>query len=130
LIVLDASATVEWLLRTSAGRHIEQRIYQDRQFICAPDLLDLEVAQALRRLARENHISLSRADEAIQDYLVLRIERYPHVSLVPRIWQLRHNLSAYDASYVALAETINATLITRDARLSRASGHTAKIELF
>ncbi len=71
-----------------------------------------------------------RADEAVRDLLDLRITRYPHVVLLPRIWQLRHNLSAYDAAYIVLAEKLRAALVTRDGRLASASGHAAAIELF
>ena len=74
-------------------------------------------------------LSASRAEAAIQDLLDLRITRYPHSVLLPRIWQLRHNLSAYDAAYVVLAEKLGATLLTRDARLASAAGHTATIEV-
>jgi predicted nucleic acid-binding protein len=95
-----------------------------------PHLLDLEVGQVLRRLVREAAVSAQRADEAIQDLLDLRVARYPHLLLLPRIWQLRHNFSAYDAAYVVLAEELGATLITRDARLASASGHTAQVKCF
>ena len=130
MIVLDASAAIDWLLQTAAGQRIEQRIYSHSESLHAPHLLDLEVGQVLRRLVREGAISALRADQAIEDLLDLRIVRYPHFVLLPRIWQLRHNLSAYDAAYVALAEKLDACLITRDARLASASGHAAPIELF
>ncbi len=130
MIVLDASAAVDWLLQTPAGRHIDKRIYSRNESLHAPQLLDLEVAQVLRRLAREGRISSQRADEAIQDLLDLRVTRYPHSLLLPRIWQLRHNLSAYDAAYVVLAEKLGGTLISRDNRLASTPGHTAQIELF
>jgi predicted nucleic acid-binding protein len=78
---------------------------------------------------REGALSAARADAAIQDLLDLRITRYPHFVLLPRIWQLRHNLSAYDAAYVVLAEKLGATLLTRDVRLTSAAGHTATIEV-
>jgi predicted nucleic acid-binding protein len=130
VIVLDASAALDWLLQTSAGQRIEQRIYAQHESLHAPHLLDLEVAQVLRRLVREGAVSAQRADQAIEDLLDLRIARYPHSVLLPRIWQLRHNLSAYDAAYVVLAEKLGAPLLTRDGRLASASGHAALIELF
>jgi predicted nucleic acid-binding protein len=130
VIVLDASAAVDWLLQTSAGRQIEKRIFSRNESLHAPHLLDLEVGQVLRRLVREGTVSAQRAEEAIQDLLDLRVTRYPHFVLLPRIWQLRHNLSAYDAAYVVLAEEIGATFITRDARLGSAPGHKARVELF
>ncbi len=130
MIVLDASAAVDWLLQTSAGQGIEKRIYARNETLHAPHLLDLEVAQVLRRLARQGVVSVRRADEAVRDLLDLRITRYAHFVLLPRIWQLRHNLSAYDAAYIVLAETLGAALITRDARLAFASGHRASVELF
>jgi predicted nucleic acid-binding protein len=130
MIVLDASAAIDWLLQTSAGQHIDKRIYSHNESLHAPHLLDLEVTQVLRRLASQGVISAHRADEAIRDLLDLRITRYPHQLLLRRIWQLRHNFSAYDAAYVVLAEKLRAALITRDARLASASGHAAPVELF
>lgn len=130
MIVLDASAAVDWLLQTPAGQNIEKRIYSQNESLYAPHLLDLEVTQVLRRLALQGVISAHRADEAVGDLLDLRITRYPHLVLVHRIWQLRHNYSAYDAAYIVLAEKLRAALITRDSRLASASGHRASIELF
>lgn len=129
MIVLDASAAVDWLLQTSAGRQIEKRIFARNDSLHAPHLLDLEVAQGLRRLVREGMISAQRAEEAIQDLADLRLTRYPHFVFLSRIWQLRNNLSAYDAGYVALAENLGATLITRDARLASASSRTIAVEV-
>lgn len=130
MIVLDASAAVDWLLQTPAGQRVEQRIYSRNESLHAPHLLDLEVTQVLRRLVREAMIPARRADVAVGDLLDLRIARYPHFVLLPRIWQYRHNLSAYDAAYVALAEKLGAPLITRDSRLASSSGHAARVELF
>ena len=130
MIVLDASAAIDWLLQTSAGQSIEKRIYSHNESLHAPHLLDLEVAQVLRRLVREGAITARRADEAISDLVDLRITRYPHFVLLPRIWRLRHNFSAYDAAYIVLAEELGAPLLTRDGRLASASGHTAPIEVF
>ena len=130
MIVLDASAAIDWLLQTAAGVRIEQRIFSHRETLHAPHLIDLEVAQVLRRLVREAAISAHRAEQAVEDLLDLRIVRYPHFVLLPRIWQLRNNLSAYDAAYVALAEKLGARLITCDNRLANASCHHAPVEPF
>ena len=130
MIVLDASAAIDWLLQTAVGQQIENRIYSRGESLHAPHLLDLEVAQVLRRLVRESAVSAPRADQALQDLLSMRLTRYPHFVFLPDIWRMRHNLSAYDAAYVALAEKLGATLITRDARLASASAHGATIELF
>ena len=129
MIVLDASVVIDWLIRSSAAQRIESRIFSRNQSLHAPELLDLEVAQVLRRLVREDTLSTSRAETAIEDLLEIRITRYPHSVLLPRIWQLRHNLSAYDAAYVVLAERLGATLLTRDARLAAAPGHSATVEV-
>ena len=116
--------------KTVAGQHIEERIYSRNESLHAPHLLDLEVTRVLRRLALQGVVSVHRADQAVRDLLDLRITRYPHLVLLPRIWQLRHNFSAYDAAYIVLAEKLGAALVTRDARLASASGHAAPIELF
>ncbi len=130
MIVLDASAAVDWLLQTSAGLRIEHRIYSSSESLHAPHLIDVEVAQVLRRLAREGTISAQRADEAVRDLSDLRLTRYPHFAFLPHIWRHRHNLSAYDAAYVALAEFLRVPLITRDSRLASVPGHAATIEIF
>src|SRR5690349_9345902 len=123
MIVLDASAVVEWLLQTPVGRRIDKRIYSSGDTLHAPHLLDLEVAQVLRRLSYQGAIEQERADEAFQDLQDLRIHRYPHFVLLTRIWQLRHNFSAYDAAYIVLAETLGAALLTRDRRLASKAHH-------
>lgn len=128
--MLDASAAIDWLLQTSVGLQIEKRIYSRNESLAAPHLLDLEVTQVFRRLVRDAAVSARRAEEAIHDLMALQIARYPHHLFLERIWQLRHNLSAYDAMYVGLAESLRATLITRDQRLGSASGHAAAIEVF
>ena len=130
MIVLDASAAVDWLLQTSSGQRIEQRIYAHRETLHAPHLLDLEITQVLRRLTQQGVVSGKRAEEAVRDLVDLRLTRYPHLVLLPRIWQLRHNFSAYAAAYIVLAEKLGAPLITRDGRLASASGHRATVELF
>jgi predicted nucleic acid-binding protein len=94
----------------------------------APHLLDVEVAQVLRRFVASGALAAPRAAEALTDLADLPLTRYSHEILLPRIWSLRANLTAYDAAYVALAEALDATLLTADLRLLRAPGHTAHIE--
>jgi len=130
VIVLDASAAIDWLLRTPSGIQIENRIFSRSESLHSPHLLDLEVLQVLRRLSREGSVSRSRTDQALSDLISLRIARYPHFIFLSEIWRHRHNLSAYDAAYVALAEHLGASLVTRDARLSAAAQSFAQIELF
>jgi predicted nucleic acid-binding protein len=130
MIVLDASAAVDWLLQTPAGQRIEQRIYARNDTLHTVYLLDVEFAQVLRRLVSEGILARKRAEEAIEDLIAVRVTRYAPVLLLDRIWQLRQNLSAYDAAYVALAEELNAPLITRDQRIAAAPGHKATIEVF
>jgi predicted nucleic acid-binding protein len=130
MIVLDTSAAVDWLLLTPAGERIEQRIYAHQDTLYSVHLLDVEFVQVLRRLVRERTLTLKRAEEAIADMAALRITRYAPVLLLNRIWRLRQNLSAYDAAYVALAEELQAPLITRNQRIAAAPGHSAAIEVF
>lgn len=130
MIVLDASAAVDWLLQTPAGQRIEERIYTRKATLHTVHLLDVEFAQVLRRLVREGTLEPRRAGEAIEDLAALRVARYAPALLLPRIWRLRHNLSAYDAAYVALAEELKAPLITRDRRIAAAPGHGAVVEVF
>jgi predicted nucleic acid-binding protein len=97
--------------------------------IHAPYLIDVEVVQSLRRLSRLRQLSEERAETAVDAYRRLRVVHYPHVPLLDRIWELRANVSAYDAAYVALAEALDAPLLTCDARLANAPGHAARVEL-
>lgn len=129
MIVLDASAAVDWLLQTAAGQLIDSRIFSRNESLHAPYLLDVEVAQVLRRLVRSGSLPAQRAQEAVDDLVDLSMTRYSHVVLLPRIWQLRHNLTAYDAAYVALAEVLDAPVVTRDGRMAAAHGHRAAIEV-
>ena len=95
----------------------------------APQLLDIEITQVLRRLVRQKEITVTRAEQVLDDLANLLIERHEHQALVPRIWQLRDSLSAYDGAYVALAEGLAAPLLTCDAKLAGAHGHRATVEL-
>ncbi len=129
MIVVDASAVIEILLRTSAATAIEARIVVADETLHAPHLLDVEVAQVIRRFTRNGDIDTRRGRAAFDDLANLPIRRWPHDVLLPRIWELRNNLTAYDAAYVALAEALEAVLLTCDKRLAAAAGHHARVEL-
>lgn len=129
MIVVDASAVMALLLALPAAEHIERQIAAHDYALHAPHLLDVEILSALRRAVAGGEASAGRAGEALEDLLVLPLERYPHDVLARRTWALRDNFSAYDATYVALAETLTgegAPLLTVDGRLARAAReHTA-----
>jgi predicted nucleic acid-binding protein len=129
VIVLDASAAIEWLLQSPTGIKIDKRIFSLSESLHVPHLLDVEVAQVLRRCVREKIIPAQRGREALQDFDDLPLNRYPHDFLIPRVWELRSTLTAYDAVYVALAEALDAPLLTCDRRLGSASGHSADVEV-
>lgn len=126
--MVDASAVVAALAGHPAVPDIVRRLRSEDD-LHAPHLLDLEVAHALSRLARRSIITQDRARDAVLDLIELNITRYPHDVLLERVWDLRHNVSAYDAAYITLAEALDAPLITCDARLTRSSGHGARVEL-
>jgi predicted nucleic acid-binding protein len=129
LIVVDASALIEVLLRTPAAMAVENLLFAQGQTLHAPHLVDVEVAQVIRRYAAKGEIDGERGRAALTDLSDLPLRRYPHDFLLPRVWDLRNNLTAYDAVYVALAEALDATLLTRDHRLAAAAGHHARVEL-
>jgi predicted nucleic acid-binding protein len=120
---------MEWLAQSAAGNRVAERLFSPAQALHAPHLLDVEVAQALRRETAAGRVSASRASEALQDFLDLPITRHPHDFLLWRIWDLRENLTAYDATYVALAESLGAALLTCDTTIRAASGHYARVEV-
>jgi predicted nucleic acid-binding protein len=128
-MVVDASALIEVLLRTSEVALVEDRLFAAGETLYAPHLIDIETAQVLRRYAAGGEIDGARGLAALNDLADFPLRRYPHDLLLPRVWDLRHNLTAYDAIYVALAEALDATLLTRDRRLAAASGHHARVEL-
>jgi predicted nucleic acid-binding protein len=129
VIVLDASAVLELLLMTDRGERVAERIAAPEETLHAPHLIDLEVAQVLRRYVMRRQLDDARAAEALDDLRDLDLNRYPHDVLLGRIWELRHNSSAYDAAYLALAEALGATLLTSDARLGEVPDTTAHIEV-
>ena len=129
MIVTDASVVVELLLGTEEASRIADRLLDPEETLHAPHLLDVEVAQALRRYALAGDVTPRVGEMGLGDLLDLPIVRHPHTLLLPRIWELRRSISAYDAAYVALAEVLGAPLLTRDAGLARSHGHRARIEL-
>ena len=129
MIVLDASVLVELLLGTSIGRAIATRIEDPALGLHVPHLADVEVAQALRRYAQNGEVDTTTAAIAPEDLRSLDLQRHAHEPLLDRIWALRQNLSAYDATYVALAEALDTVVLTCDGRLARASGVARRIEL-
>ncbi|HEX4003737.1 MAG TPA: type II toxin-antitoxin system VapC family toxin [Candidatus Acidoferrales bacterium] len=129
MIVLDASAAIEWLLQSRAGLRIDQRIFAPSESLHAPHLLDVEVTQVMRRYVRDKAITARRGQEALEDLADAPLNRYPRDLLIPRIWELRETLRAYDGAYVALAELLDAPLVTCDGKIASASGHHARIEV-
>ena len=129
MIVVDASVAVDLLLRGPDADRLTSRLLDDGQSLHAPHLLDVEVTQVFRRFALRGVLGPARGRDALRLLGCLPLARHDHVPLLPRIWALRANLTAYDAAYVALAELLGATLVTRDRRLGAASGHLATIEV-
>ena len=131
MIVLDASAAVAVLLNFDGpSAVIRERMGRAGVGVHVPHLFDVEVLHALRRHTLRGTISKERGFQAAEALRKLRAVRYPHAALLDRIWELRENLTAYDAAYVSLAETLDAPLVTADARLAHASGHHATVELY
>lgn len=128
MIVIDASALVHLLGGSDLGLRIADRIRDEP--LHAPHLVDLEVAQAVRRMLRRDEIGEELASKMLRALVDFDLQRYPHGELLGLIWAHRHNLSAYDAAYVSLAEVLDCPLLTCDGRLARALGSGARVELF
>ena len=128
MIVVDASAITELLLQTELGTRVERRLYGDDD-LHAPHLLDVEVLSALRRLVQARAVLPERAEEVIEDLGLIRLIRHGHLDLATRAWKLRQNVTASDAMYIALAESLDATVVTCDRPLGARSGRSARIEV-
>ena len=129
MLVVDTSAVLGALVGRPSDRRLVDRLSSDGD-LCAPHLLDVELLHALGRLVIGGQLGEDRAADARDDFADLAIARYDHVDLADRTWELRHNLSAYDATFVALAELLAVPLVTCDARLADAPGNRAAIELY
>lgn len=129
MLVVDSSAVLEALAARDPAPGLVERLAEDGD-LHAPHLIDTEILHALRRLLRRGQISGERAHDARSDFAELTLVRYPHEPLNDRVWELRENLTAYDATFVALAEALDSPLITCDARLAAAPAFHARIELY
>lgn len=129
MIVLDASAVVELLLNTERGSSVSERISDHAESLHAPHLLSVEVAQVLGRYAAAQAITDATAVAALDDLAALDIARYAHEPFLSRVWELRKNVTMYDGVYLALAEVLEAPLLTCDERLGASPGHAAAVEV-
>ena len=129
MIVVDASAMVRILLNISPREDITDLILDSGESVHAPHLLDAEVAQVVRRFAAAAEIDEMRGLLALETLRAFQIQRHRHDHLLPRVWALRHNFTAYDALYVALAESLGGRLLTRDLRLRAATETHTRVEL-
>lgn len=129
MLVVDTSAVVAALVGAPSNGRLAARLDADGD-LHAPHLVDIEVLQALRRLVLAGELSQERAEDARLDWADLALTRYPHLGLADRIWELRHNLTAYDAAFVALAEELEVPLVTCDTKLGGAPGHKAVVETY
>ena len=128
MIVLDASVVVELLTNGPLTESIRRDLGERSDSFIAPHLLDIEAVSALRNLDAVRHIDSHSSGQILAALAALPVDRYPHQPLAQRIWELRHNFTAYDAAYIALAEATNAVLYTSDAKLAK--GHRARVKLF
>ena len=131
MIVIDASAEVAVLLNVGPDvEGIRERVARPGETLHVPHLFEIEVLHALRGLSLRGTISPERSDLALSRLSDTQFTRYPHTTLMGRVWDMRENLTAYDAAYVALAEALNAPLVTTDARLAQAPGIHAEVEVY
>ena len=129
MIVVDASVAVDVLLQTPDSAFLMERVLGEDESVHVPHLFDVEVAQVIRRYSLRGEISAARGSLAIDDLAALPWTRHDHEALLPRIWTLRNNATAYDAAYLALAEALRCRLVTRDRALSRIRGVKADLEV-
>ena len=129
MIVLDTSAAIELLLSLPLSRKVQDLLDEHDWVVAAPELLQIEVLQVLRRRVTSGVTSIDDAEDALNLLRDINVRYFNHEVLIDRVWELRSNLTAYDASYVALAELLDGNLVTSDARLAHAPGNNARILL-
>jgi predicted nucleic acid-binding protein len=127
--VVDCSVLADAIQQTKGGGPVTARIFRSGERLCAPHLLDVELIHTLRRWQRQGKMTPDEGIDAIRMLKTLPIRRFSHEFLLDRIWQLRHNYTAYDATYLSLAEALDATFVTRDTALVVAPLHRARVEL-
>lgn len=129
MVVLDASVLVDLLVESDRGQVVGERLDEETGWLWAPAVIDAEVGHALRAEVHRRRIPQSTADQALEALMEMRLERVSHRFLAERAWELRDNVSFYDGLYIALAEALDAPLLTSDARLARAPGIIAEVEV-
>ena len=127
MIILDASALTEFLCQSAKHPQVSKRLASEKQ-VLAPSLIDLEVTNSLRRQCAKKALTIERAEEALSDLRDFPMRRYAHGPLLGRVWELRHRFTAYDASYIALAELLEVPLVTCDSKLAEAGSIVEVIE--
>ena len=130
MLVIDASAVVELLMASPIGSAVEDHVFSSEEPLAAPQLLDVEVLHVLRRFHRTGILSLERSEQALEDLGDLAIRRYGHELLRAGMWRMRNNVTAYDAAYIALAELLEAPVVTCDGKLASSGGHDVSFQLF
>lgn len=129
MIVVDASALLEFLLQTPLGSRVEARLFRDQDEFHSPHLADVEVIQGLRRLVRIGEVSPDRAADVMADLADFDLHRHAHRDLLSRAWKLREHVTTYDAMYIALGEALDAPIVTCDTPLGTAPGHRAHVDV-
>lgn len=128
-MMLDTFGAIEFLLNTSRGKRVGARLADDAEVVHAPHLIDIEIAHVLRRYVLDGTLDEGHAARTLRHWRQLDVERYPHEPFLDRAWSLRDNVTAYDAIYVALAETLGELLVTADRKLARSPGLNVRVEL-